>query len=73
MPALHLFIQAAGSIVPALTPDQARAAIAGMSVDDAKRYLHQQAGISDISIMVLPKWLNRLPIFSARIRIKLES
>lgn len=73
LPALHLFIQAAGSIVPALTPDQARAAIAGMSVDDAKRYLHQQAGISDISIMVLPKWLNRLPIFSARIRIKLES
>jgi hypothetical protein len=73
LPALHLFIQAGGMIVPALTPDQARAAIAGMSVDDAKNYLGQQAGISDISIMVLPKWLNRLPIFSVRIRIKLES
>jgi hypothetical protein len=73
LPALHLFIQAGGMIVPALTPDQARAAIAGLSVDDAKRYLRQQAGISDISIMILPKWLNRLPIFSVRIRIKLES
>ena len=71
--ALHLFIQAAGMIMPALTPDQARAAIAGKSVDDAKNYLRQQAGISDISIVILPKWLNRLPIFSARIRIKLES
>ncbi|HEU5199998.1 MAG TPA: hypothetical protein VFU32_10185 [Ktedonobacterales bacterium] len=73
LPALHLFIQADGMIVPALTPDQARAAITGMPVDSAQRYLSQQAGISNISIVILPKWLNRLPIFAVRIRIKLES
>jgi hypothetical protein len=73
LPGLHLFIHAGGTIVPAMTPDQARAAIAGMSVDSAESYLRQQPGISAISIVVLPKWLNRLPIFSARIRIKLES
>ncbi|HEX6776962.1 MAG TPA: hypothetical protein VF099_02120, partial [Ktedonobacterales bacterium] len=73
LPGLRLFIHAGGTIVPALTPDQARAAIAGMSVDNAESYLRHQPGISAVSIVVLPKWLNRLPIFSARIRIKLES
>lgn len=73
LPGLRLFIHAGGAIVPALTPDQARAAIAGMSVDSAESYLRQQPGISAVSIVVLPNWLNRLPIFSARIRIKLES
>lgn len=66
-------IQASVMIGPALTPDQARSAIAGLSVPDAEAYLRRQPGITDASITVQPKWLNRLPIFSARIRINLES
>ena len=73
LPALRLIIQTAGTIVPALSPDQARAAIAGMSINNATSYLSQQPGISHVSIGILPKWLNRLPIFAVRIRIKLES
>ncbi len=66
-------IQATAMIGPALTPEQARSAIAGISVPDAEAYLHRQPGITDVSISVQPNWLNRLPIFSARIRINLES
>ncbi len=70
---LQIQVQASGFMVPALTPAQARAAIAGMSVKSAEAYLRRQPGISHITIMVQPKWLNRLPIFPARIRINLES
>jgi hypothetical protein len=66
-------VQAHEMIGPDLTPEQVRQAIAGKDVPAAEAYLNQQPGISDVSISVQPKWLNRLPIFSARIRIDLES
>jgi hypothetical protein len=65
-------IQAAAMIGPDLTPEQVRRAIAGLIVADAEAYLNHRPGLSAISISVQPKWLNRLPIFSARIRIDLE-
>jgi hypothetical protein len=73
--ALELILRAQVSemIGPALTPEQARSAIAGMTVHDAEAYLSRQPGITDVSISEQPKWLNRLPIFSARIRIYLEN
>jgi hypothetical protein len=69
---LHLQVQAIVMIGPALTPDQARSAIAGMSVPDAEAYLNSQPGISAASISIQPKWPNRLPIFPVRITIKPE-
>jgi hypothetical protein len=72
---LHLLVQvqAAAMLGPALTPEQARAAIAGMTVPEAETYLNHRPGIRAVSISIQPKWLNRLPIFSARIRIILEN
>ncbi len=66
-------VQVSTMIGPTLTPAQARAAIAGQEVTDAEAYLSHQPGISAVSIQIQPKWLNRLPIFSSRIRINLES
>jgi hypothetical protein len=66
-------VQAHEMIGPDITPEQVREAIAGLDVSAAEAYLNQQPGISNVSISVQPKWLNRLPIFSARIRIDLES
>ncbi|HLV99817.1 MAG TPA: hypothetical protein VKT82_14190 [Ktedonobacterales bacterium] len=66
-------VQTAATIGPALTPEQVRSAIAGWDVPAAEAYLNHQPGITAASISIQPKWLNRLPIFSARIRINLES
>jgi hypothetical protein len=65
-------VQVQAMIGPALTPDQARQAIAGKDVDEATAYLQQQPGVTQVFISVQPKWPNRLPIFSANIRIVLE-
>ncbi len=72
---LELLVRARANamIGPSLTPEQARAAIAGLALPEAEAYLDRQPGISAVSISVQPKWLNRLPIFSARIRIILEN
>ncbi len=72
-PDLLLRVQIRAMIGPALTHDQARAAIAGQSLPDAVAYLSRQPGITAVAIDVQPKWLNRLPIFPTRIRIDLES
>ncbi len=66
-------VQAQEMIGPDISPEQVRQAIAGKDIAEATDYLARQPGISDVSISVQPKWLNRLPIFSARIRIDLES
>ncbi|HEY7349614.1 MAG TPA: hypothetical protein VH599_14965 [Ktedonobacterales bacterium] len=66
-------VQARAMIGPALTPEQARSAISGLAMSAAEAYLNGQPGITHVSISVQPKWLNRLPIFSARITINLES
>jgi hypothetical protein len=71
---LELLVRAQASVTigPALTPDQVRSAIAGLAVSDAEAYLNRQPGVTNLSIDVQPKWLNRLPFFSARITINLE-
>jgi hypothetical protein len=66
-------VQASAVLGPALTPEQARSAIAGLTVPAAEAFLNHQPGVSAVSISIQPKWLNRLPIFSARIRIILEN
>jgi hypothetical protein len=66
-------VQASGIIGPALMPEQARSAITEMTVTNAEDYLRNHPGITGVFITVEPKWLNRLPFFSARIRINVES
>ena len=66
-------VQARAMIGPALTPEQVRAAIAGKEVLQAQTYLEHWPGITHVSIQVVPGWPNRLPVFSARIFIRIVS